>query len=250
MITYRGDHRAILNGVPIVHLAGKDVWSKKTTDEEIILLRPLGYFPAYKDLVWDARSILAVGIFQGGSVLISASQWPNATISAIDIDKENPAVRRHLERMGYADRVHLHYETRQENEAGVLTALASLPSSPDLVIDDASHLYGPTRKTFETVFPRMLPGSKYIIEDWAVGLWPGGGFDSEKWEGPSLANLVFELTMASASSTAMVAKVEIDYRFAIVTRGKAPPSEAINVDDLILLNKRTWSGLTLSPEAT
>ncbi len=41
----------------------------------------------------------------------------------------------------------------------------------DLVIDDASHLYGPTKTSFETLFPLLRPGGLYIIEDWAWGHW-------------------------------------------------------------------------------
>ena len=36
----------------------------------------------------------------------------------------------------------------------------------DLVIDDASHLYGPTMASFEVLFPRLRPGGLYVIEDW------------------------------------------------------------------------------------
>jgi hypothetical protein len=34
------------------------------------------------------------------------------------------------------------------------------------VIDDASHIYEPTRASFETLFPYLRPGGLYIIEDW------------------------------------------------------------------------------------
>ncbi len=38
----------------------------------------------------------------------------------------------------------------------------------DLVVDDASHLLGPTRTSFETVFPFITPGGSYIVEDFAT----------------------------------------------------------------------------------
>jgi predicted methyltransferase len=34
----------------------------------------------------------------------------------------------------------------------------------DLVVDDTSHL-GPTRASFNTLFPRLRPGGVYVIED-------------------------------------------------------------------------------------
>jgi len=43
----------------------------------------------------------------------------------------------------------------------------------DLAIDDASHLYGPTRTAFEVVFPYLRPGGIYLIEDWGWAHWRG-----------------------------------------------------------------------------
>jgi hypothetical protein len=43
----------------------------------------------------------------------------------------------------------------------------------DIVIDDASHLYNPTKATFDYVFHNHLrSGGIYIIEDWGAGYWP------------------------------------------------------------------------------
>src|SRR4029077_11377083 len=52
--------------------------------------------------------------------------------------------------------------------------------SIDVVIDDASHLYGPTRRSFEILFPLLKPGGAYIIEDWPAGLRP----DFQVGQGP------------------------------------------------------------------
>lgn len=38
----------------------------------------------------------------------------------------------------------------------------------DLVIDDASHLYEPTRTSFDALFPLLRPGGLYIVEDWQM----------------------------------------------------------------------------------
>ena len=37
----------------------------------------------------------------------------------------------------------------------------------DLVVDDASHLYEPSRASFEVLFPRLRRGGIYVIEDWS-----------------------------------------------------------------------------------
>jgi hypothetical protein len=36
----------------------------------------------------------------------------------------------------------------------------------DLVIDDASHMYEPTKASFDLLFPLLRPGGLYVIEDW------------------------------------------------------------------------------------
>jgi hypothetical protein len=41
----------------------------------------------------------------------------------------------------------------------------------DLVIDDAAHVYGQTKRSFECLFPTLAPGGLYIIEDWAWEHW-------------------------------------------------------------------------------
>ena len=38
----------------------------------------------------------------------------------------------------------------------------------DLVLDDASHEYLPTRTSFEVLFPRLRPGGVFVIEDWTT----------------------------------------------------------------------------------
>ena len=38
----------------------------------------------------------------------------------------------------------------------------------DLIIDDASHMLGPTKTSFEVLFPRLRPGGLYFVEDWTV----------------------------------------------------------------------------------
>jgi hypothetical protein len=37
-----------------------------------------------------------------------------------------------------------------------------------LVIDDASHIYGPTLASFEVLFPLLGDGGVFLIEDWAT----------------------------------------------------------------------------------
>ena len=44
----------------------------------------------------------------------------------------------------------------------------------DLVVDDCSHRYKPSRASFNELFPRLRPGGVYVIEDWPSRARPGG----------------------------------------------------------------------------
>ncbi len=120
----------------------------------------------------------------------------------------------------------------------------------DMVIDDASHLLGPTRASFDALFPLVRPGGRYLIEDWQwqqrrgihFGLWieklaadptlphhdevrqrieqmmSAGEAPPPPADQP-LPRLVIELMLVVASDSAAVADVHIDPAWISVTRG-------------------------------
>jgi hypothetical protein len=45
----------------------------------------------------------------------------------------------------------------------------------DIIIDDASHLGGQQRKSFERLFPCLASGGFYVIEDLGTSYWPKWG---------------------------------------------------------------------------
>ncbi len=103
-----------------------------------------------------------------------------------------------------------------ERVGGILDA--EIGKTPiDLVIDDASHLLEPTRATFDAVFPRLRPGALYVIEDWS---WAHGAFNAWPDVTP-LTPLVFELIIAAAHAPDVVARVDVDQEWTVVTRGPA-----------------------------
>lgn len=237
MLEWISSERAVLNGVPI-RVAVGDVKDLRTTDEEVVVLKGRTFFEDYVRLCPAPKNILEVGVFEGGSALILASMYPNARIVGLDIRGQNPAVLQHIDRMGYGDRVSINYEVSQADEAAVLRVMDTLDDLPDLVIDDASHMYGLTRSTFEVIFPRLRPGALYVIEDWGWGHWPNAAFDG--WKGETLSNLVFELVMASASNSALVKEVLVNGRYAAIRRGNAPARGTIDLDKTFLVGPRKW----------
>ena len=97
----------------------------------------------------------------------------------------------------------------------------------DLVIDDASHFYGPTLASFETLFPLLTPGGLYIIEDWAWGHWPGFIVPDHPWAGTPLTQLVVKIIEAAGTSTGLFANVTVYEGFISVERGP------LTIDDVV-----------------
>ena len=188
-------------------------YASVTTDEEIIILKERPFVESYVSLFERERPkrLLEVGFFEGGSSLLWASLFPEMQITAIDLRPISPTLESLAARF---KNLQLRSPVAQDDAA----ALAEI-EKPNMVIDDASHDYELTRRTFELLFPRLAPGEKYVIEDWGWGHWPNWG---EQWaEKPALSNLIVELTIAAASSPQWVERIEADFRTATITRGTA-----------------------------
>jgi hypothetical protein len=167
--------------------------------------------------------------------MLFADMWEKAKIVSIDMQPQNDEVIKHLEKLGLSDRVKLFYGIRQENRNKIVEILeGELESKVDFVVDDASHRYGFTKATFQIVFPYLINGGYYVIEDWGWAHW-------KEWQAPNhysgdvaMSNLVFELIMASASSPRIIAKVIVNSNMCIIEKSlNCPPLDStFKLDDL------------------
>jgi hypothetical protein len=114
-------------------------------------------------------NIIELGIFTGGSVALTAMLAEPRRLVALDNSPaRTPQLAQFIEHRRLADVVRPYYEVDQ----GDATRLCNIVSAEfgdvplDLVFDDASHVYGPTLSSFETLFPRLRAGGVYVIEDW------------------------------------------------------------------------------------
>jgi hypothetical protein len=110
----------------------------------------------------------------------------------------------------------------------------------DLIIDDCSHYYIPTKRCFEALFGYLRPGGKYIIEDWGWTHWSGAPYQTQNpfGETESMTNLIFELVMALASDQTKIAGVNVaDKASVIVTRGEGLPYKSpIDLRAMTIMN--------------
>lgn len=123
----------------------------------------LGYLPTYLGLAAElgtAARVAEVGVLDGDSLAMWRSLFPDGTVVGID----NNAGARWPE--GTVRIV-------SGQDADDLPALVAPHGPFDLIVDDASHEGGLTRRTWELLWPLVAPGRYYVIEDWQVAFWAG-----------------------------------------------------------------------------
>jgi hypothetical protein len=169
------------------------------------------------------RRMLEIGIWDGGSTALWFEHLRPERLVAIDsMDRDDsPYFRRYVADNALEDRVRTRWRTNQADRAALLEIVErDLGGELDLVIDDGSHLYAPTRASFETLFPLLPPGGLYIIEDWAWEHWPDFQDPGHFWAGEEgLGMLVGDLVAATGSSQTLIRRVTGQEGFAAVERG-------------------------------
>lgn len=112
---------------------------------------------------------MELGIHRGGSAALVAAAARPSRLVAVDLSSQRAdLLDRFISERALADVIRPYYGLDQASPELRLTVDRELGGEDlDLVLDDASHLYGPTRKSFEMLFPRLRAGGVYVIEDWA-----------------------------------------------------------------------------------
>ena len=126
-----------------------------------------GYIPYYLERVRSPRRLLEVGVRNGGSLQLWCELWPSLErVVGLDIQPPLPKLHPRIVVL-QAD----------QNDAPLLDRIASEYGPFDLVIDDASHFGNASWTTFCALWPHVVPGGIYVIEDWGTGYrsdWPDG----------------------------------------------------------------------------
>jgi predicted O-methyltransferase YrrM len=166
--------------------------------------------------------IVEVGIWDGGSTVLWFEQFQPERLVAIDYASrgDSPYFQRYLVSGDRRARIATYWGVDQADRQTVRGIVTQEFDQPlDLVVDDASHQYDETKATFETLFPLLRPGGRYIIEDWAHRWQVTPAPVAYRGRTP-LHQLVFEL-VALTGTTWLVNSVAIHPGFAIVERGTA-----------------------------
>jgi predicted O-methyltransferase YrrM len=231
-----------LNGLRYI-LSTTD-YTRVTTCDQVVLLKPSQWVGFYETLLLSERinRVLELGVFQGGMTLLLPSLSPDLHYLGVEWMPELPAVTDILARRpDIGDRVRIEFGKSQDDPGLPDLATKHFGGQPlDLIIDDASHMYGYTRRSFSQFFPLLRPGGLYIIEDWGWAHWRGF-IPPPSWTGePCLSNLLFEIVMATASQPGVFEKIEVHDSMFVVRRGPEPLPEGWTLDRAININDQVY----------
>jgi predicted O-methyltransferase YrrM len=205
------------------------------------IVKNLPYLSIYSALskTIKPRTILELGIYQGGSYVLLDKLFKPDRISALDISAEPVEAL-----LAYCDSLphrSVHFQTSQVDEPKLSTIINDdLGGVVDLVVDDASHSYELTRRSFEILFPRLASGGVYIIEDWGWSHLPAYQSSGAPWhDKPALTNFIFELIALQGSSSYIT---EVRVMKPLVVVRKAPIKLGIPGDFMnsMMLRGRTF----------
>ena len=139
------------------------------------------YDPVFEPWVDKPITLLELGVYKGGSLLLWHDYFPVGQIVGIDINpprefKANDRIR---------------FFEGSQTDIAFLSKVAgeTAPDGFDIIIDDASHVGELTKISFWHLFEKNLkPGGLYVIEDWGTGYWghwsDGKDFNPESYSRP------------------------------------------------------------------
>jgi len=198
------------------------------------------------------QQIFELGLWDGGSMVFWAELFKPARHVGADIQvKQNsPYFEKYLSQEHIRGRLKPYWDVDQGNTARLEQIWRAEFNAPlDLVIDDASHLYAPTRASFETLFPRLRPGGLYIIEDWAWGHWASFLAPDHPWAAEQpLTDLIAQLLEAVGTGRGFIRHLDIYQGFVVVERGDAVFKGTFSLDGQIL-NRRSAPAPAPAPPA-
>ena len=169
-----------------------------------------------------------LGIYKGGSAVLYHKLFAPEKLIAVDLAATPiPSLEDYAARQSDRSLVAAHGVDQSDLAALDRLCAEHLGGQPlDLVVDDASHLYAPTRASFRSLFPRLRAGARYIIEDWAWAHWAGDYWQKERGgeyfrDKQPVTDLLIELVLLSASAPHIVSSVRVDSGMIYVERGEA-----------------------------
>jgi len=238
-------------------------YTERTTPDRVVILKDSRLLQQYLDFLapHQINNLFELGIWQGGSPLFYGLATDAKRVVALDIlNKDappdtadsaqlmayrNPAIDEIIVAHNLGEKVKLHFGTSQADPAAVKQIMDSEfgDEKLDLVIDDASHYYDLSRKSFELIFPRLREGGLYIIEDWQWAHMDDPRYQSGEIFGhrPALSNLIFELLIAYGSHADLFWNIVVRDWFVALQKGSKQLPDDFSLDDVQRMRGKSLS---------
>ena len=223
---------------------------RPSTAEAFTIVKNEPYLRVYEDLAsgFSPRSLLELGIFQGGSYVFLDKLFKPRRMSAVEISPK--PVESLLDYVSHSENRFVHFGKSQcDGETLREIVGGELAYELDLVVDDASHTYEETKMSFELLFPLLSPGGIYVIEDWSWAHHP----DYQSPDAPfskrrALSNLLFEQIMLMGS-TPLISEIRVWHFLYLIHKAKGAVRrhdmsqnvESGSVFDQIVSRGKEWS---------
>jgi SAM-dependent methyltransferase len=179
------------------------LWSDFLTNDKRIIHKWKHYFPIYerhfKDFVYKPLTFIEIGCGLGGSLQMWKRYFgPHARVIGIDID---PECKKFEE-----DQIEVHIG--QQQDVQFLQSLIDEVGTPDIILDDGSHLMSHIVASFRFLYPKVAKNGIYMVEDLHTAYW-------DEYEGG----------LCKPSTFIEACKTLIDELNADHSRGALPPTE-------------------------
>ena len=221
----------------------------RAAPDRFTLMKPAAHVAAYARVLdeFERPRMIELGLAYGGSLAWFALRARPARLVGIEYEPDPIAHLDHFVRardLGAVVRPYFGVDQADGDRLREIVAAEFGDESIDLVVDDASHLYGPTLASFETLFPLVRPGGLYLIEDWAGLHQIAARLGRMLAEAPAqeaerlaarlaeriesgdgaetpLSRLVIEFTLAQVSGTRLIEELTVNHHWIAVRRGPA-----------------------------
>jgi predicted O-methyltransferase YrrM len=203
------------------------------TENDFFIFKHRALVERYAKLIDELRPqrIFELGIFGGGSTVFFAAAAPSARVVAIDLKpvaSQFERLQQHVTAGGLDVRAYAGVDQTDRARLAQIVADDFDDAPLDLVVDDCSHLYGPSRASFNELFPRLRPGGAYVIEDWPWAHPPVGDEDAVGMypDETPLTRLLFEIVLAIPGAPGVATDITIYDTMAVIRRGEAEVDRA------------------------
>lgn len=206
-----------------------------TSAQEIILLKDKPALDLYQSVLEQdpPARVLEFGTYQGGSPVYLSLMFNLRKYVGIDICNPVQGLQDFLVGHPVGRNINIHYQTSQDDSQAIRSIIdQEFGNDPiDLIVDDASHQYELSRRTFEITYPLLRPGGLYVIEDWGWAHWQGF---NEWQDAPALSNLVFQLSALCAAHMEIIQEIRIFPVFMFIKKPETPfPNTELSLDNLV-----------------